>query len=72
MREQTTLEKALRQVQYGDTLELVREGHIYHFTRRSRRFSAFTVIVDGRLIESRPIFQPKLIISWLEENAFLK
>lgn len=72
MREQSLLEKALRQVQYGDTLELIQNGHIYHFTRRSRRFSAFTVMVDGNIFENRPIFQPKIIVSWLEEGAFLK
>ena len=72
MREQSPLEKALRQVSYNDTLELIRNGHIYHFTRKSHRYPAFTVIVDGCIFESRPIFQPKLIISWLEEGAFIK
>lgn len=59
------LEKTLRTVGYGDTVELVRNGKTYHFTRISKRWCAFSVIVDGQLIEKRPLLQPKVIVSWL-------
>ena len=66
------LEKVLRTVENGDTLEVVHNGNIYHFTRCSKRLAGFTVMVNGFIYESRPIFQPKIIVSWLEKDMFLK
>lgn len=66
------LEKILRTVANGDTLEVVHKGNIYHFTRCSKRIPAFTVMVNGFIYESRPIFQPKIIVNWLEKDMFLK
>lgn len=61
-------ERILRSVEFGDTVELVRNGKTYHFTRNSKRWHTFTVMVDGQLIEKRPLLQPKVIVSWLMDG----
>lgn len=61
-------ERVLRSVGFGDTVELVRNGKTYHFTRNSKRWCTFTVMVDGQLIEKRPLLQPKVIVSWLMDG----
>ena len=61
-------ERVLRSVEFGDTVELVRNGKTYHFTRNSKRWYTFTMMVDGQLIEKRPLLQPKVIVSWLMDG----
>lgn len=61
-------ERVLRSVGFGDTVELVRNGKTYHFTRNSKRWCTFTVMVDEQLIEKRPLLQPKVIVSWLMDG----
>ena len=62
------LVRALRNTAFGDTVELVRNGKTYHFTRNSKRWCTFAVMVDGQVIEKRPLLQPKVIVSWLMDG----
>ena len=64
------LERILRNTSVGDTVEVIYDGDIYHFTRCGKRFPTFTVMINGYIYERKPIFQPKIITSWLKEGTF--